>query len=781
MSQVAVRQESHPQNMKCGDAVTPEKATYSDSSGAIFSIYITHARNLDEDNVENWKNVADRILVFTGLFSATVAIFIAISYPNLQQDPNIITQSLLAQISQQLSNASGNGASGASNASTQSSFIPPGSVVFINSVWFLSLVLSLMSALLATFLQQWARRYLHAVRQNHPPHVRAHIREYFSRGARRFHIFALVEALPFLLLVSMHLFFAGLIAFAFRANHTVAYFTTAIVGFCSFSYIALTLLPFIFHDCPYYTPLTSLLWFTAQLIPLSYFSLVYHCAKQWYGRWGSGGENMVKSFRYRYQNKAKSLSEGMRAKLENSAKLISMDIYKETLVRTLHWLNEDRELEEFVDGIPGLCESKALATRGTGDTQRNIRDVVAALPGPTNFHASLPWSITQLAQRAFTNNLPKSVQRRRIRACLRALYYIPGAIRDVLTPYAAETKHSSKILPLLNTSESLEIINELQNTPNDDVALPARCVAALVTAYMITPAPTTPNEFFIGDHNSGEQFLDERFRVDAGADGGANAKFHPRSDSARLQNIVHFLMDIKDTLRKLNEQWWSSSNAELIRKEHMELFISRGDLKEGRTGRGKFDQQPDDHRASPAFMPAAQLDLLTLTLEILARDSVAGAATPQRDAFRVAYEEFVHVAFTQAKENAQNQRLAWPLAQMRVLSASDQEALAWINTQAWDSIEMVKRALQPVLHSLQPKSVKIPTPHTDTFPPQVPVPPVMPAMAAVKVHPDDGPVPAHPLLSQRSSPQQIEAIPSLPYSIASFPAWREADAGHSPV
>ncbi|KAH9033191.1 hypothetical protein EDB83DRAFT_2418427, partial [Lactarius deliciosus] len=34
----------------------------------------------------------------------TVAIFIAISYPNLQQDPNIITQPLLAQISQQCSN-----------------------------------------------------------------------------------------------------------------------------------------------------------------------------------------------------------------------------------------------------------------------------------------------------------------------------------------------------------------------------------------------------------------------------------------------------------------------------------------------------------------------------------------------------------------------------------------------------------------------------------------------------------------------------------------------------
>ncbi|KAH9055003.1 hypothetical protein EDB87DRAFT_1536932, partial [Lactarius vividus] len=139
--------------------------------------------------------------------------------------------------------------------SISSSYIPPGSVVFINSVWFLSLVLCLTSALFTTFLQQWARRYLHAVQQNHAPHICAHIREYFARGARKFHIFALVEALPILLFISMHLFFAGLVVFAFRANHTVAYFPTAIVGFCSLSYIALTLMPLIFHDCPYDTPL----------------------------------------------------------------------------------------------------------------------------------------------------------------------------------------------------------------------------------------------------------------------------------------------------------------------------------------------------------------------------------------------------------------------------------------------------------------------------------------------------------------------------------------------
>ncbi|KAF8268494.1 hypothetical protein EI94DRAFT_1577632, partial [Lactarius quietus] len=213
MSELTSKQESPAQNVKWDEAITPVKATYDDSSGAIFSIYNNQAQKLDEENVENWTGVADRILIFAGLFSCMVATFIAISYPSLQQNPDIITQSLLAQISQQLSNISNDVPSGISNTPILSSFVPPASVVFINTAWFLSLVLSLMCALLATFLQQWARRYLHTVRRDQAPHVRAHIREYFARGASRFHIFGLVEALPFLLLTSMHLFFAGLVVF----------------------------------------------------------------------------------------------------------------------------------------------------------------------------------------------------------------------------------------------------------------------------------------------------------------------------------------------------------------------------------------------------------------------------------------------------------------------------------------------------------------------------------------------------------------------------------------
>ncbi|KAI9434959.1 hypothetical protein H4582DRAFT_2173490 [Lactarius indigo] len=132
---MATPQQPLPQPENTGDdTTTPKKTTYSDPSGAIFSMYITRALKFDDENVENWKGGADSILVFTGLFSSTVATFITISYPNMQQDPNVTTQSLLTQISQQLSNITNNSIGTAASPSTQSSFTPSTSVVFVNSV-----------------------------------------------------------------------------------------------------------------------------------------------------------------------------------------------------------------------------------------------------------------------------------------------------------------------------------------------------------------------------------------------------------------------------------------------------------------------------------------------------------------------------------------------------------------------------------------------------------------------------------------------------------------------
>ena len=267
-----------------------------------------------------------------GLFSSAVATFIAISYPSLQQDPNVVTQSLLAQIvAQQLSSANSNGLIPPTTPTTGTPFSPSTSVVFVNSVWFLSLVLSLTCALMSTLLQQWARRYLQMVRQNHPPEIRAHIREYFYQGARRFGIFGLVELLPSLIVIAVLLFFAGLVVFAFLANHTVAHITLSIVEFCFLLYIVFTLMPLIFHDCPYCTPLTSVLWFASRKMGLAFYWVRDRGATYLHRHWDLLSERRVELCRQIHEKKAKLWSENMVSQLQVSAKSISIEIYKESL------------------------------------------------------------------------------------------------------------------------------------------------------------------------------------------------------------------------------------------------------------------------------------------------------------------------------------------------------------------------------------------------------------------------------------------------------------------
>lgn len=512
------------------------------------------------------------------------------------------------------------------------------------------------------------------VQRTHAPHVSAHIREYFVKGARKFGIHALVEVLPTLLLSSVMLFFAGLVVFAFRADHVVAYFTLAFVAFCSLSYVTLTLMPLFFHDCPYQTPPTSLIWYGAQIVLLLASYAAHHCANV-LSKLGKikGGltDKTVKSLQRWHETKARSISEGILSQFENSAKGPSMDIYRSALGWTLSLLDEDHELEQFISGIPGLRDSEALAPyEYANDPRRNIRAVLAVLPGPTSFHAPLPWSIIFLAQRPIMSNLSEPIGPQRIKACLRALHYIPGAIRDLLAPYAAKKYYCLQILPLLNSIESLEVIEELWNSQRDDVALSVLCTAAVVYSFMITPPRSMLGNLssvsIIGDIPEGKQFLSRRL---AGADPGedvptaSDSELH--GDNARRQNFERFLKDIEHVFEDIDMPWWATDRAQSIYKERCALFDARNTSKY-RAGIGIFEQH--GHRASPAFVPAVQQDLIALTFEILKRDPVAGPAPSHFETFPRTHAELLEVARAHTLPPDPDQSLVQSLARSLSLS-----------------------------------------------------------------------------------------------------------------
>ncbi|KAN0120649.1 hypothetical protein V8E52_004476, partial [Russula decolorans] len=222
----------------------------------MWNMYLDEVKEEDNRITDAWKEDASSIIVFTGLFSAIVGAFIIEFYKKLSTDSGTQTVVLLQQISQQLPNSP---ISANSNMANQLS--PPGTaMVWVNILWLTSLVLSLTCALIATLLQQWARRYIQTPKSTDILRHRARVRSLLLVGARLYKIPLIVEILPTLLHLSVFLFFGGLVITFHTIHKTVAISVDIAVGLLVLAYIALSILPCLDVRCPYRTPISQMLW-----------------------------------------------------------------------------------------------------------------------------------------------------------------------------------------------------------------------------------------------------------------------------------------------------------------------------------------------------------------------------------------------------------------------------------------------------------------------------------------------------------------------------------------
>ncbi|KAJ7456135.1 hypothetical protein FB451DRAFT_617169, partial [Mycena latifolia] len=231
----------------------------SDEAAAarLWAVYISEAEKYDKALVESWKSDMEGMLIFAGLFSASLTAFIIESYKTLVPDPSESTVQLLAQISQQLA-AAANGSTFLPPALPV--FTPPATSLACNILWFISLGLSLSCALIATLLEQWARDFLHRADMRSAPVIRARVFSYLYYGLKRFNMHTVVEIIPLLLHASLIFFFTGLVAFLIPVNTAIAGVAGALLAILAAVYSILTLLPLRSLDCPYRTPLSSAFW-----------------------------------------------------------------------------------------------------------------------------------------------------------------------------------------------------------------------------------------------------------------------------------------------------------------------------------------------------------------------------------------------------------------------------------------------------------------------------------------------------------------------------------------
>lgn len=243
-----------------------------------------------------------------------------------------------------------------STVSIPPQFSPPRYAVWVNSLWSLSLVISLTCALLATSLHQWARRYIRFTQPpRRSPEKRARVRAFFADGVNKMHLPWAVEALPALIHLSLFLFFSGLAVFLFNINHSVYISVIWWIGLFSIVYVWITVMPIFRHDSPYYAPLSSIAWSLHASTLYALFTILTFIT--------SGICGSMQTFR-RFHSLSKHYGDwmlgGVRKAAEEAALKQSQEIDLGILDWTIDALGEDDRLEKFFDAIPGFTDSQMV-------------------------------------------------------------------------------------------------------------------------------------------------------------------------------------------------------------------------------------------------------------------------------------------------------------------------------------------------------------------------------------------------------------------------------------
>ena len=386
------------------------------------------------------------------------------SIQDIQANPQSTSNFYLANIQQALTHPN---PSNLSLSSSPPPFSPPTYGIWVNSLWFLSLVISMTCAVLANLLQQWARKYIKVTRPRSTASERKQARyhAFYAEGVESFLLPWVFEALPAMLHLSVFLFFAGLVVFLWNFDPTISKLILSWVAGCVVLYGYITFIPIFRHDSPYHTPLSPLAWSIVAGIPFLTFrvlewiayllnivlriiSQIFFCICPCFGclccpclfclwccldfpdipfpRRFSIDLNSLAEAADRYR---KNLVQGLQKTAENAAlemQSAPVGLSRRALMWTFDSLHEDDELERFFSSLPGF--------RGSNDDE----DI---LPSLTEGQKENLWSgLIGFLDRTFSSNsLLEPVKKRRAKICADALD--PTAFPYILDSVISEDKY----------------------------------------------------------------------------------------------------------------------------------------------------------------------------------------------------------------------------------------------------------------------------------------------------------------------------------------------------
>jgi hypothetical protein len=260
-------------------------------------------------------------------------------------------------------------------------------VVWVNSLWLLSLLISLAGALSATIEQRCALRHISITQDGaYSPEMRARIHAVFAKSESGGFNFQDTSAIMFCLHLSLFLFMTGVLIYFFNINRTTFYSVVWWIAIVGILYTIFTVAPIFYPYDLLYTPFSSLA-LRAYLF-LTWLASQVFCIQP------------RRELRNRYR---KGFIEGKIKSVEEAASKSSSTVDTEVLDKILLTLDEDRTLEAFFDAIPGFWNSNLVQ-----------------MPLDDGVRANLQRSLAGFLDRTFSStSVSQQVRRERLITCLK--------------------------------------------------------------------------------------------------------------------------------------------------------------------------------------------------------------------------------------------------------------------------------------------------------------------------------------------------------------------------
>ncbi|KAK0227856.1 hypothetical protein IW262DRAFT_558338 [Armillaria fumosa] len=345
----------------------PEDAIYEETApnARVWRVHEDESRNHDANMVEESRDNVDVLLVFAGLFSAVVTTFVVQTSQSLQVDYAAMSASLLYEsvlIQRAIANGSSVNSITPSPLNPTVAFVPATTDVWVNGLWFTSLFLSLTTALVAVLVKQWLHHYV--ALPSGTPRDRSLTRQFRYAGFQKWHVQVIIGLLPVLMHLALAIFLVGLVIFLRPLRQALSWVICAGTGLVYTAYVVATILPIIFPQCPYRTPLCDLIY-------ISFRRIVPQVTWEPYNK-----SEFLSSYRQRDFKTMFRHLPCIRARHQQSLTTIESKFVQQTSTdlapEALHWLfsvSSNPTVQSIViqsiGGLPMASEEKCQALRTT--------------------------------------------------------------------------------------------------------------------------------------------------------------------------------------------------------------------------------------------------------------------------------------------------------------------------------------------------------------------------------------------------------------------------------